>query len=265
MSGAPSTLDDARALVSACAWPSEAYWRLIELAAVRRWADAEHPVLELGCGDGSFTELSGLTVDLAVDRQANAVERSSRRTRTYRAVRQMDVRDLDDDLGRFGTIFSNSVLEHVPDLGPVLTRCRELLRPGGRLVATVPLADMNDHLAFRSPGYARARQRQLEHTNLWPEDRWRAALLHAGFDTVASKGYLDADAVRRWDRLDLLGAMGTGRYRVAPVTHRALSVLLPEGVKAPVRERVAQRLVRWASAPDAGPTCAAVLVAGVAR
>lgn len=261
MEAAPSLIDDARALVSACAWPSEAYWRLLELAAVRRWADVAHPVLELGCGDGSFTERTGIVVDLAVDRQANAVDRSRRRARTYRDVRQMDVRDLDERFGLFGTVFSNSVLEHVDDLEPVLARCRELLRPGGRFVATVPVAEMNAHLGFRSPRYVQARQRQLQHTNLWTVEEWRAKLEATGFASVAADGYLDADACRRWDRLDLLGAVGTGRYRIAPVTHRALSVALPEAVKRPIRDRIAQGLVGWTEARPGGRPCAAVLVA----
>jgi SAM-dependent methyltransferase len=261
----PDPLADALTLLGACAWPSEAYWRLLELAAVRRHLlEVAGPVLELGCGDGVFTELAGLQVDVAVDREPRAVERAGRRQSVYRTVRRADIRDLDAALGSFGTIFSNSVLEHVPDVEPVLERCRELLVPGGRLIATVPLPRMNDHLAVRLPGYARARQRQLQHRNLWTIEEWRARLEAAGFETVGIDPYLDAGACRRWDSLDVLGALGTGRYRVAPALHRLATATLPVTMKRRLKARFARLLLYWARCPAEGPTCATVLVAATA-
>jgi SAM-dependent methyltransferase len=258
----PEPLADAVALLGACAWPSEAYWRLLELAAVRRHVvNAAGPVLELGCGDGVFTELTGLQVDLAVDREPRAVERAGRRRSVYRAVRRTDIRDLDAALGPFGTIFANSVLEHVPDLEPVLDRCCELLAPGGRLIATVPLHGMNEHLAVRMPAYACTRQRQLQHRNLWTIDEWRAQLDAAGLAMVTAEPYLDAAACRRWDGLDAVGALGRGRYRVAPILHRFASVALPGPMKRWVKARLALALLDWTRRPAAGPFCAAVLVA----
>jgi SAM-dependent methyltransferase len=249
-------------LLSACAWPSEAYWRLLELSAVRRHLrDIVPPVLELGCGNGAFTELTGLHVDLAVDKESRAVEHASRRTTVYRAVQRTDIRDLDDALGPFGTIFSNSVLEHVPDLEPVLERCRELLLPGGRLVATVPLRRMNDHLAVHVLAYARARQRQLQHRNLWSIEEWRRQLESAGFETVTAELYLDAAACRRWDRLDAAAALGVNRYRVGPALRGLASVALPARSKRWLRARLGHLLVSWTRNPAKGPRCAAVLIA----
>jgi SAM-dependent methyltransferase len=254
-------LSDAATLLGACAWPSEAYWRLLELAAVRpHLVDAAGPVLELGCGDGVFTELSGLRVDLAVDREPRAVARASRRS-VYRAVHRADIRELDTALGPFGTIFSNSVLEHVTNLEPVLERCRELLAPGGRLIATVPLRRMNEHLALRLPAYARARQRQLQHRNLWSVEEWRARLEAAGFATVMADPYLDAAACRRWDGLDVAGALGVSRYRVAPALHRLAVAALPAPMRQNLQARLARTLRDWTRRPAEGPTCAAVLVA----
>jgi len=255
-------LADAVALLGACAWPSEAYWRLLELAAVRlHLGDAAGPVLELGCGNGAFTEFTGLQVDVAVDREPRAVERAGRRRSVYRDVRRMDIRDIDAAIGTFGTIFSNSVLEHLPDLEPVLERSLELLVPGGRLIATVPLYVMSEHLAVRTPAYVRARQRQLQHRNLWPIDEWRARLADAGFAMVTVDPYLDAAACRRWDGLDAPGALGTGRYRVAPVLHRLAGAALPAPMKRRVKAKLAVALLDWTTRPPDGPFCAAVLVA----
>ncbi len=256
------SLADAVALLGSCAWPSEAYWRLLELTAVRRnIGGATAPVLELGCGDGVFTQLTGLLVDLAVDRESRAVTRASRKSAVYRAVHRTDIHELDGALGPFGTIFSNSVLEHVPNLEPVLERCRELLVPGGRLITTVPLRRMNEHLALRRPRYARARQRQLQHRNLWSVEEWRARLEAAGFETVTADLYLDAAACRRWDRLDAAGALGIRRYRVAPALHRLAVAALPAPVRQRLTARLARTLLDWTRRPTEGHACAAVLVA----
>ena len=101
---------DTIALVGACAWPSEAYWRVLELEAVRRMPAPRPPVLELGCGDGTFTELAGLRVDHAIDREPNAVARASLRNGVYGSVSRLDAHELGPELGRFGTIFANRIV-----------------------------------------------------------------------------------------------------------------------------------------------------------
>src|SRR5690349_20821075 len=101
-------LHDATALIGACAAPSEAFWRLLELDAVRRHADLFlPPVMEVGCGDGVFTRLTGVHVEVGTDRQQRAVDRA-RSEGHYKHVFQLDVLELDpQDTGRFGTIYAN--------------------------------------------------------------------------------------------------------------------------------------------------------------
>ncbi|MEK7444416.1 MAG: methyltransferase domain-containing protein [candidate division NC10 bacterium] len=53
----------------------------------------------------------------------------------------------------FDTVKATEVLEHVPDAARALAECRRVLRPGGRLVATVPFlerlhADPEDYARF---------------------------------------------------------------------------------------------------------------------
>ncbi len=258
------TLDDAVRLLGACAWPAEAFWRLLELQEVRRQLPLQRPILELGCGDGTFTALAGIHVDVAIEAQANAVARASARRETYDRVIQLDMRDLRaDEVGRFQTIFANSVLEHVDGVEAVLATLGDLLLPDGRLIVTVPLRAMNDHLAARSSAYSRARQAQLEHRNLWTLEQWRERLETAGFIKVSSATYLDGTACRYWDRLDLIGALGYGRYRVAPVAHRVVSALLPAPRKSELKREIGRRLCARAQARDVSRAggCAAVLIA----
>lgn len=251
-------------LLEHCTWPAEALWRTFELGAVKQPRLVEPPVLEIGCGDGTFTELAGLHVDLAIDRNPRAVERARRRSGVYDRVEQADLHDLRTENGpKYQTLFANSVLEHVTDVERVLPVCCELLRPGGRLVTTVPLADMNHHLAVRRPGYARLRARQLQHRNLWSLREWDEKLRRAGFASVTAERYLDPRNCRYWDRLDFVGGWGIGRYRVAVGIRLLAEFLLPRAVRSRLKLALLDRFERrQATAPSASRDgCAALLVA----
>jgi SAM-dependent methyltransferase len=259
-------LEDAVALLGACAAPSEAFWRLIELEAVRgALAEIRPPVLELGCGDGLFTQLAGIRVDLGIDRQRRAVERSRRRSEVYARVAELDIHDLNTGLGTFETVYANSVLEHLEGIDAALRTIGSALVPGGRLVATVPLRTMNDFLAVGGHRYMAWRQRQLEHRNLWSKTEWMSSLVGAGFIEMSWTDYLPGDACRFWDRVDVLGAIGTGRYRVAPVLHHATSRLLPASTRDAAKWRLGSLLLDRVREFGTGPPCAGLLVARSSR
>jgi SAM-dependent methyltransferase len=257
----PADDPDMYALVDACAWPSEAFWRSFELGAVRRH-QFRRPILELGCGNGRFAELAGLQIDDALDLNPRAVDRARQLDHVYGRVRCADIRELEaDGSPRFACVFANSVLEHVPGLDSVLAACHQLLEPGGELVTTVPLAEMNRHLLLNRRWYASWRAGQLEHRNLWSVSEWTAALRQAGFGEVKSYPYFDEYACRSWDRLDVPGSLGFGRVRVGAGLRRAASIALPGSTKPSLKRRLARRLSRLAGASAGGVPCATLLVA----
>jgi len=148
-------------------------------------------------------------------------------------------------------VFANSVLEHVVALREVLLKTHDVLEPGGALVTTVPIAEMNEHLLWRSPRYVARRQRSLQHRNLWSLDAWRAELALAGFPTVTAVPYLGRRACRAWDALDAPGAIGVARFRLASVLRRSATAALPQSVKRPLKHRLARGLVDLRSRLDA--------------
>ena len=257
-----ASLDDAVTLLGACSAPSEAFWRLHELDAVRRAEDSFiHPVLEVGCGDGVFTRLTRIPVEVGTDREPRAIARAIERGQ-YERVFHLDLQEFDSKIvGLFGTVFANSVLEHVADVELALPNVRTALMPGGRLIATVPLEQMNENLAWRRERYVRWRQRQLQHRNLWPKTVWETKLLAAGFTDVSWTDYLPGESCRLWDRADVLATVGAGRYRAAPALHHAASRLLPHAVKARLKHALGRQLQQRAAALDDGAPCAAVLCA----
>ncbi len=96
-------------------------------------------VLDLGCGAGRFLAALGEAGahPVGVEIAQEAVDRARAN------VPGADVRLLEDDTlpaghGEFDLVWCSEVLEHIPDVGQALYEVRRVLKPGGRLLATVP-------------------------------------------------------------------------------------------------------------------------------
>jgi len=178
-------------------------------------------------------------------------------------VRCADIRSLETaERGQYGTVFANSVFEHVEGIARVLRSCSRLLRAGGTLITTVPLLDMNDHLIVRSARYARFRQHQLQHHNLWRLDHWISEFQAAGFGDVQVHTYLPGRACRTWDALDILGTLGRDRYRVAPAVRKTVSKLLTPQARVTLKRQIAKRLVALQPPFDVSDGLCAALIVG---
>jgi SAM-dependent methyltransferase len=114
---------------------------------LRRWMAAElhdlppdAPVLEVGCGDASFTtELARYSSRVtAIDISAGQIAENARRFPGI-AFRQHDVSErLPFADGAFAAVWCSEVLEHLFDPAFALREMHRSLRPGGRLLVTVP-------------------------------------------------------------------------------------------------------------------------------
>jgi len=253
--------DEMTATLNIYKWPSQAFWRYFELQALKQ-IEFDRPILEIGCGDGQFSSLVFREIDEAIDVNPRSVEKCRRLgNHLYKSVECLDARELKLREGRFGTIYANCVMEHIPDIEAVLAGCYCGLRPGGRLIMTVPLTQMNEHLLFRWNWYARVRQRQLVHVNLFTKEEWTELLYTTGFSDVEIRPYLSSKACKFWDTLDSPGCLGFGRYRLAPILGRTFG-LVPAGLK----NRTITQLSGWLTGKtkmNGGqePACAVVLIA----
>lgn len=114
---------------------------------LRRWMAAElggladdSPVLEVGCGDASFTtELAKYSRRVtALDISAGQIAENAARLPGI-TFRQHDVSErLPFADGAFAVIWCSEVLEHLFDPAYALREMHRVLRPGGRLLVTVP-------------------------------------------------------------------------------------------------------------------------------
>ena len=116
-------------------------------SSLRRWMTDElralapdAPVLEVGCGDASFTtELAQHSSCVtAIDIAAGQIAENARRFPTI-TFRQHDVSErLPFADGAFEVVWCSEVLEHLFDPAFALREMHRVLRPGGRLLVTVP-------------------------------------------------------------------------------------------------------------------------------
>ncbi|HSJ58184.1 MAG TPA: class I SAM-dependent methyltransferase [Anaerolineae bacterium] len=115
------------------------------------WLPLEQPVLDVGCGDGHFGSValapqSGpLTAGIDPDPRSLA---EARTRGAYGVVAQALGDRLPFADGAFATVVSNSVLEHIPKVQPVLEEISRVLRPGGKFIFCVPGDDFQNLLFF---------------------------------------------------------------------------------------------------------------------
>lgn len=237
--------------------PPVALWRAVELrAASGPCQGCERPLLDLGCGDG----LIGRTlfpapgaIDVGLDpwatqlRQAGALD-------VYRHIDQGHGAALPYRSGSFATAFSNSVLEHIADLKPVLREVGRVLRPSGRFIFTVPsdaFRHMLDGYVRRlaagdrkgAEGYAAQVDRRLEHHHYHTPEEWAALLAEADLTLRKATYYMPEPVERFWDRMNVRFGVGEGRSAWNLLVSPRLR---PLGYQRLLRKLVVRRLSeRW--------------------
>jgi ubiquinone/menaquinone biosynthesis C-methylase UbiE len=197
--------------------PATALWRAVEIATIAEAGLPEGRGLDLGCGDGLLTSLlisiCGQRPLIGLDPDDNEI-RLARATALYRDLLTADGDSIPLPDSSVDWVLSNSVLEHIEDVGPVLREVSRVLRPRGEFVLTVPSPVFHELLRGpRLSGSARRRKaylanldRRVAHRFYWDEDRWGSELSKAGLQLDSAVSYLDQAQTRRWETLSRLTA-----------------------------------------------------------
>ncbi len=150
------------------------------------------PVLDLGCGDGHFATLAfDHKLDVGIDPWAGPVLEAGKRGGYHLAVQGYGDKLPFPD-GYFASALSNSVMEHIPELDPVLAEMNRVLQPGGLFLFCVPshyfldnlsISTFLDRLGLRGLGdaYRRFFNRISRHHHCDSPEVWQARLEKAGF------------------------------------------------------------------------------------
>jgi SAM-dependent methyltransferase len=179
----------------------------------------ERPILDIGCGDGIFAKvLFAEKVDTGIDPNADEVAHA-RSLDVYVEILECRGDAIPRPDAYYRTIFSNSVLEHIPRLQPVLQEAHRLLAPGGLFYLTVP-SDRFEQYAWASRVLSFLRLRRLqkqfcnfynrfwEHYHCYAPALWEQQLKEAGFEVVTVRTYAPKAICTFNDLLAPFGALG---------------------------------------------------------
>jgi SAM-dependent methyltransferase len=184
------------------------------------------PVLDLGCGDGLFAHLLfGEPIDTGLDPNPKELERARRR-QCYMELIEGVGSAVPKPSGAYQTIFSNSVLEHIPVLEPVFREIHRLLAPGGRLYLTVPtplfeqFTMLNSLLVGVRLDRLAARYRRFCSRVIWRQQHyhtpaeWQSIAASHGFRPITTVTYDPRSVCLLNDALYPLGGMSLVNKRV---------------------------------------------------
>jgi SAM-dependent methyltransferase len=192
--------------------------RTVESTLIRS-LHMDDPILDLGCGDGIFASLTfDHPVDYGLDPNARELVRA-RQSGAYVDLLQSTGDSIPLPDGSVGTVFSNSVLEHIRSLDPVCQEVYRVLRSGGYFYFTVP-TDRFDHYSnislalerLHAPRLAEKFRRRYNafwrHYNYKTPAAWRNYVMSFGFTAAEVVTYNAPQDCRRNDLLVPLGGPG---------------------------------------------------------
>jgi len=197
--------------------PSVVLWRAIELRQLDRifskMKNIPHPILDLGCGEGEIARaLFGKgVIDVGLDNEAEMVKKA-KKSQVYKKVILGDAQNLSFKKESFNLVFSNCVVEHIPDINKVLKEAARVLKKNGLFVFTVPSDKFGDYLFFSqffkkikipflAKLYAIFRNRQLKHFHCYSQKFWQQKLRKNNFILIESKNYINPLTLSFWDWL----------------------------------------------------------------
>lgn len=192
---------------------SHSFWRAQELSLFAKHKEAmKEPVLDFGCGDGSFASILFKSIDYGVDHDPEALTIAAG-YKIYKKLVQSTISEIPLGEASVQTVFSNSVLEHVASLDDVLSEIHRILAPGGRFVFTVPVHQFKEDLAKYFGWRESVRiNREYHHWNLLDVEDWQKRLHAHGFSIDLLKPY-QPDWFTFWYRMfRLAGNRGLGRF-----------------------------------------------------
>jgi len=196
--------------------PATLLFRTAEIAHLVRSGlfPANGEVLDMGCGDGHISQLleqfiTGTRRWTGVDIDEEELRLAAKRS-FYERVLTTDSAVTSLPANSFDVAFSNSVLEHVHDLGPVLEVVARTVRPGGKFMFTVPSEYFEESIDSPSAlrrsllgvkdreEYIAQLNKRIAHFRYLSPVEWDELLGPLGFKRQHVSYYLDRPQTNRW-------------------------------------------------------------------
>jgi SAM-dependent methyltransferase len=209
----------------------------------------EEPILDLGCGNGLIAKLLfNKVLDIGLDPNP-APLRAAQRSGAYRHIIQADSRQMPLPASCVRGVFSNCVLEHIPNLQQALAEVSRLLQPGGLFIATCmapPYYDLNPIFKrLDRPLTAGLRERMIRaedtlfnHVSVFSPQEYENMLQNVGMELEHQQYYAPPDLTAAYSVPHTLSKYSYPWQ--THLTHRGLLVRISRAVNK-VRDR--QRVI----------------------
>lgn len=199
--------------------PSACLFRAIELKTIYQKIkniNFKQPSLDLGSGDGKIAKLlfSGRFTYGVDNGEANDYQESIK-NKIYKKVllESAEKMSLPDESVNF--VFSNSVIEHIPDNNAVLSETSRILKKGGHFVFTAPSNYFKEYLfithicnklglGFLGKLYSKKRNKLLNHYHLYSRIEWTKKLKKNKMKVIDYGYYISKEALLLWDKMAIL-------------------------------------------------------------
>jgi SAM-dependent methyltransferase len=166
------------------------------------------PVLDLGSGDGvfarqTFTKKLDVGIDPFTSPTYGDISREAYKSLAIAQGAQMPFAD-----ASFNTVISNSVLEHIPDLEPVIAETYRVLKPGGYFLFCSPSDHFTDWLIgakIFGDAYRRWFNKIARHHHTDSPQVWTERLQRHGFVVDRIWYYFSPEATRTLELGHYLG------------------------------------------------------------
>lgn len=198
--------------------PSAVLFRAIEMRTIHesiKNIEFSHLSLDLGCGDGEIAELIfdehfTYGVDNGEAKDVEEAVKSKRYNEIF--LESAEKMSLPNESVNF--VFSNCVIEHIPNNEAVLSETSRILKKGGMFVFTVPSHNFPDYLyltnklasyglGFLSLSYKYRRNKMLNQFHCYSVLDWEKKLAKYGFRIEKYQYYMSKESLMLWDRMAL--------------------------------------------------------------
>ena len=157
---------------------------------------ASERALDLGCGDGDFTELLARAGAVAVG--ADVAEAALNRARRKHPSLPFALVPIDGPLpfgdGSFELVWASEVIEHIADTARWLSEVRRVLALEGRLLITTP---SHGRVRVAIGGVERFSEPLADHLHLYTAKSLRGVLKEFGFGEVGVRAVAGPPLLRR--------------------------------------------------------------------